>query len=221
MGFFSWWLHLHLFMAEGSRAQMSAIIIRRHFKTPRDSCRPEKITSDIGLTFWCWTFCRRLLFQAARLREVAAWCWLFRSVGRANTLHTLYTYAHTHTQGRQGGGTKGDNGETFSITVGSHSSPLNNFAPPWPARAARPLSQSNWLGMAGGNEQSLTRPPQLRGESNVTFNNYLLCSQHNSHFVTEWNSLAPTVTQDEAKGQKTITNNLIVRGASRQLNITV
>lgn len=194
---------------------MSAIIIRSHFKTPRDSCRPEKITSDIGLTFWCWTSRRRLLFQAARLREVAAWCWLFRPVGRANTLHTLYT----HTQRRQGGGTKGDNGETFSITVGSHSSRLNNLASL--ASTALPLSQSNWLGMAGGNEQSLTRPLRLRGESNVTFNNYLLYSQHNRHFVTEWNSLAAMVTQGEAKGQKTITNNLIVRGTSRQLNITV
>lgn len=188
-------------MAEGSRAQMSAIIIRGHFKTPRDSCRPEKITSDIGLTFWCWTFWRRLLFQAARLREVAAWCWLFRSVGRANTLHTLYTHTlHTHKKDRVGGQREITVRHLASWSVHT---PLLwiTLPPPWPARAALPLSQSNWLGMAGGNEQSLTRPPQLRGESNVTLNNYLLCSQHNSHFVTEWNSLAPTVTQDEDKKQ--------------------
>lgn len=136
-----------------------------------------------------------------------------------NTLHTLYT----HTQRRQGGGTR-------EITVrqlasGSvHTSLLWIAWPPslqQPARASLPLSQSNWLGMAGGTEQSLTRPPRLCGESDVTFNNYLLCSQHSSHFITEWNSLAPTVTQDEAKGQKTITNNLMVRGTSRQLNNTV
>lgn len=137
-----------------------------------------------------------------------------------HTTHTLHT--HTHKEDRVG--------EQREITVRHLASRSVHTPPVWitwppslqqPARAALPLSQSNWLGMAGGNEQSLTRPPRLCGESNVTFNNYLLCSQHNCHFVTEWNSLAPTVTQDEAKGQKTITNNLIIRGTFRQLNITV
>lgn len=121
-------------------------------------------------TFWCWTSWQSLLSPAQRLWEVRVWCCPLKPAGSTQT--------HTWVQSKKTG--RGEKEITMRFSASQSSPPHQVVWKPWPRWPQRPpsaglrLSDSNWLGMAGGNKQSRTGPTWQRQcmESNGSFNNY-------------------------------------------------
>lgn len=189
--FFFWWFltwnqPLPFFASKScvdhSGTEMSATISTNHFKMPRFPC----VCVCLCVVFYDqiridqkW-HCANLLVLNILAESSFSCSEALGGQGLMLPFETCRKHTNTHMSTKQKDRGRGEKEITMRFSASQSSPPHRVVWKPWPRWPQRPpsaglrLSDSNWLGMAGGNKQSRTGPTWQRQcmESNGSFNNY-------------------------------------------------
>lgn len=159
---------------------MSATISTNHFKMPRFPCVCVCVVFYDQIRIDQKWHCADLLVLNILAESSFSCSEALGGQGLMLPFETCRKHTNTHMSTKQKDRGRGEKEITMRFSASQSSPPHQVVWKPWPRWPQRPpsaglrLSDSNWLGMAGGNKQSRTGPTWQRQcmESNGSFNNY-------------------------------------------------